>query len=107
LRFLKMKMFLISDNIDTKIGMRLAGIDGVIVHSREEAMDALKKTMEDKDIGIILITELAADMFPDVISDIKLNYSRPLIVEIPDRHGTRRRPDYIMEIINDAIGIKL
>jgi len=102
-----MKMFLISDNIDTKIGMRLAGIDGVIVHSREEAMDALKKTMEDKDIGIILITELAADMFPDVISDIKLNYSRPLIVEIPDRHGTRRRPDHIMKIINEAIGIKL
>ena len=102
-----MKMFLISDNIDTKIGMRLTGIDGVIVHSREEAMDALKKTMEDKDIGIILITELAADMFPDVISDIKLNYSRPLIVEIPDRHGTRRRPDHIMKIINEAIGIKL
>jgi len=102
-----MKMFLISDNIDTKIGMRLASIDGVIVHSREEAMDALKKTMEDKDIGIILITELAADMFPDVISDIKLNYSRPLIVEIPDRHGTRRRPDHIMKIINEAIGIKL
>ena len=29
-----MKFFLISDNIDTQMGMRLAGIDGVVVHER-------------------------------------------------------------------------
>ena len=27
-----MKMYLISDNIDTQTGMRLAGVDGVVVH---------------------------------------------------------------------------
>ena len=27
-----MKFFLISDNIDTQMGMRLAGIEGVVVH---------------------------------------------------------------------------
>lgn len=102
-----MKMYLISDNIDTRIGMRLAGVDGVIVHGREEALDALKRAMADKEIGIILITELLVAMFPDVISDIKLNHSIPLIVEIPDRHGTRRQSDYIMGSVNEAIGIKL
>ena len=30
-----MKMYLISDNIDTQTGMRLAGVDGVVVHERE------------------------------------------------------------------------
>ena len=30
-----MKMFLISDNIDTYTGMRLAGVEGVVVHERE------------------------------------------------------------------------
>ena len=29
-----MKMFLISDNIDTYTGMRLAGVDRVVVHER-------------------------------------------------------------------------
>ena len=29
-----MKMYLISDNIDTQTGMRLAGVDGVVVHER-------------------------------------------------------------------------
>ena len=30
-----MKMYLISDNIDTYTGMRLAGVEGVVVHERE------------------------------------------------------------------------
>ncbi len=102
-----MKMFLISDNIDTRIGLRLAGVDGVVVQGREEVLTALEKAMADKDIGIILVTELLVELIPEVISDIKLNRSRPLIVEIPDRHGTRRPPDYIMGSVNEAIGIKL
>ena len=32
-----MKMYLISDNIDTQTGMRLAGVDGVVVHERRTA----------------------------------------------------------------------
>lgn len=102
-----MKMFLISDNNDTRTGLRLAGIDGMVVKEREEVLAALEKAMSDKDIGIILITEILAELIPKVIADIKLNRSRPLIVEIPDRHGTRRPPDYIMGSVNEAIGIKL
>lgn len=102
-----MKMFLISDNIDTRTGLRLAGVDGVVVQGQEEVSAALEKAMADKDIGIILITEVLVELIPEVISDIKLNRSRPLIVEIPDRHGTRRPSDYIMGSVNEAIGIKL
>ncbi len=102
-----MKMFLISDNLDTRVGMRLAGIDGVVVHGREEAIEALEKAMRDESIGIVLITEILVELFPEVVADIKLKSSRPLIVEIPDRHGTRRPPDYIMRYVNEAIGLKL
>ena len=31
-----MKMYLISDNIDTLTGMRLAGVEGTVVHERTE-----------------------------------------------------------------------
>ena len=31
-----MKMYLISDNVDTLTGMRLAGVDGIVVHKRDE-----------------------------------------------------------------------
>ncbi|HBR02600.1 MAG TPA: ATP synthase subunit F [Ruminiclostridium sp.] len=102
-----MKMFLISDNIDTKAGLRLAGVNGVVVHGREEALKALESAMKNKETGIILITELLVELFPEVISEIKLKAARPLVVEIPDRHGTRRSSDYIMRYVNEAIGIKV
>ena len=35
-----MKMYLISDNIDTYTGMRLAGVEGVVVHERAELKEA-------------------------------------------------------------------
>ena len=52
-----MKMYLISDNIDTLTGMRLAGVDGVMVHTREELRSAIEEAMHDKTVGIILLTE--------------------------------------------------
>lgn len=102
-----MRMFLISDNIDTVTGMRLAGVGGVVVHEREEAVKALKNAMNDKSIGIILVTEIVVELLPEIIADMKLNHSEPLIVEIPDRHGTRRPSDYIMRYVNEAIGLKI
>ena len=50
-------MFLISDNIDTCTGMRLAGVEGVVVHERDELKDALEKAIADKEIGVLLLTE--------------------------------------------------
>ena len=50
-------MFLISDNVDTYTGMRLAGVDGVVVHERKELREQLEKVLQDKSIGIVLLTE--------------------------------------------------
>ena len=38
-----MKMYLIRDNKDTYTGMRLAGVEGVVVHEREELKEALEE----------------------------------------------------------------
>lgn len=102
-----MKIYLISDNVDTHTGMRLAGIDGVVVHERDELRDALETVLTNSEIGILLITEKLSREFPDIINDIKLNHRLPLIVEVPDRHGTGRKPDFITSYVNEAIGLKL
>ena len=52
-----MKFYLISDNIDTQMGMRLAGIDGVVVHEPDEVKRELEKALVDKEIAVILMTE--------------------------------------------------
>ncbi len=36
-----MKMYLISDNVDTYTGMRLTGVDGCVVHTKDELKAAL------------------------------------------------------------------
>lgn len=51
-----MKFFLISDNVDTKMGMRFAGIDGVVVHTEQEVTRELTKAMEREDVAVILMT---------------------------------------------------
>lgn len=102
-----MKMYLISDNIDTMTGMRLAGIEGVVVHEKEELKAALQNALADKEIGILLLTEKFGREFPDLVNDVKLNHRQPLFVEIPDRHGTGRKPDFITAYVNEAIGLKL
>ena len=102
-----MKMFLISDNVDTYTGMRLAGVDGVVVHERGELYEALQKVMEATSIGIVLLTEKLGQEFPDIINEIKLKRKLPLLVEIPDRHGTGRKKDFITSYVNEAIGLKL
>ena len=103
-----MKFTLISDNHDTLVGMRLAGIDGVIAHEPGEVETALKTAIDDESVGIILITEKLVPLCPDIIYELKLSHKRPLIVEIPDRHTSAgRSAGSITKYIKDAIGVKL
>ena len=102
-----MKMYLISDNVDTQTGMRLAGVEGVVVHERQELKEALEKAAADPEIGILLLTEKFGREFPDIIADMRLRCRTPLLVEIPDRHGTGRKADFITSYVNEAIGLKL
>ncbi len=102
-----MKFYLISDNVDTKMGMRFAGIDGVVVHEEDEVRRELEKAMQREDIAVILMTEKLVSLCPDIIYELKLSQKRPLIVEIPDRHGNGRTKDSITKYVRDAIGVKL
>ena len=102
-----MKMYLISDNVDTQKGMRLAGVPGCVVHAKDEILEKLDDVLNDKDTGIILITEKLSKLVDDRIRDIKLNRSIPLIVEIPDRHGSRDIAESINRHVKEAIGLRM
>ena len=102
-----MKISLISDNVDTLTGLRLVGINGVIAHTKKDFEIALNNVLEDKEIGILLLMESHAREFSELVDNIKLNRRMPLIVEIPDRHGSGRREDFISLYIKEAIGLKL
>ena len=52
-----MKLYLLSDNVDTLTGMRLAGVDGIVAHTADEVLSAMKQVLEDSSIGILLVTK--------------------------------------------------
>lgn len=102
-----MKLYLISDNTDTMVGMRLAGIEGCVVHEKKELQAALQTAVSDPEIGILLLTEKFGRDYPDLVNKYKLETRQPLIIEVPDRHGTGRKSDFITAYVNEAIGLKL
>ena len=101
-----MKYYLLSDNIDTKIGMRLSGIDGIVVHDTKEFQKAFDMAVSNKSIAILLITQKLAKLDPVRIEKQKMSSQAPLIVEIPDRHGSIKSDNYILNYVKDAIGLK-
>lgn len=102
-----MKMHVISDNADTLIGFRLAGVKGEVVHEREEALEELDKACNDPEVGIILITELLSEKVKEELKKIRLDPKKPIVTIIPDRHGIMREKDYITRSIRESIGLKI
>lgn len=102
-----MRSYVISDNTDTVMGMRLAGIEGEVIKGRENILNRLDQLIHTDDIAIILMTTKAIEEVSDVVSQYKMNLAKPLIVEIPDRHGSGNIGESINAYISEAIGVKL
>lgn len=102
-----MKYFVVTDSIDTQVGLRLAGIEGVVAREEADAREAIRDAVHDPEIGVLLITEHLAALCADLIGPMKMTRHAPLIVEIPDRHSAGRAPDSITRYIREAIGVKI
>ncbi len=102
-----MRSFLISDNHDTWVGMRLAGIEGVIVHEKEALLKQLQKVREDHTIGLLILTEKVVALAPEEVGALKIKTAIPLVIEIPDRHGTHYEQPPIAKYIKESVGVSL
>jgi len=101
-----MKYAIIGDE-DTIIGFGILGVPGKIATDTEQAHRAFEAILEDKDTGIIIITERIADMIRPIVNRYLFTIGFPLVVEIPDRNGKEPGRPGIKEMVNAAIGIKL
>ena len=97
----KMKVSVIGDK-DTVTGFRLAGIDGRVATSKEDAVKAIE---ENSDAGILIINEKIASLARDSLDDMSIR-DFPLVVEIPDREGPSGE-DRIAEIFKQAVGLEM
>jgi len=101
-----LKYFIIGDE-DTVLGFGMVGVDGTIVRTADEARIAIKNAINDRSIGIIIITERIANFIRETVDRYIFTLSFPLIVEIPDRTGPMKGRKNIRDAVNTAIGIKL
>lgn len=101
-----MKFFLLSDDPDTVVGLRLAGIQGKLLRDGENALDQIQKIGEDKDVGMILITPVIAKKLGSTLTELKKK-NLPLITEIPDSNPQNNSSDNVTDYIRTAVGIKI
>ncbi len=99
-----MRTLLITNSNDTKVGMRLAGIDAEIVNTADEALDATKKAIRDQSIGLILLSDQLAAPIYDELMALKLTVSGTIIMTIPDEGQDYQ--DHIGQYVSQSIGIK-
>ena len=98
---------MISDNLDSLVGLRLAGIEGRVARGPEESKSAIEAALEDPEVGILVLTEKVAENVPDLVQALRERGELPLVVEVPDRHGMHRAADFLTAYVRDAIGVNL
>ena len=101
-----MKYSIIGDE-DTVLGFGIVGVSGKVASNADEAQRAFKGVLEDRQTGILIITERVADMIRPLVDRYLFTEAFPLVVEIPDRRGRKPGRPGIREMVNTAIGIKL
>ena len=100
-----MRYFVIGDE-DTVLGFSLVGTKGMSASNAEEASAALKVALENRQNGIIIITQDLADMIRSEVDRYIFSESFPLIVEIPNRSSGGLSRD-LRQLVNEAIGVSL
>ena len=101
-----MRYFVIGDE-DAVLGFGLVGVHGQSAATPQEAQRAFTLALEDKEVGIVIITERVAELIRPQVDRYLFTQSFPLIVEVPDRLGPVAGKAGVREMVNQAIGIKL
>ncbi len=102
-----MRYFAIARDMDTLTGLRLSGIEGMLVSSRKEMDAALERAQRETDIAVLIVSQGCTAFCPQIIESMKLSAERPLVVEIPEVGETIEARSSLTELIREAIGVKI
>ena len=101
-----MKFYTIGDE-DTVLGFQMAGVEGQVVQTPEEAKEALNQAFEMEGLGVIILSERIAQSIRNLVDQYTFKTTFPLIIEIPDRQGPLEGRGSIREMIRAAVGVQL
>lgn len=101
-----MKSFCICRKKETQTAMRLGGIESWLATNEEETKTLFESLVEDKEIGLIIVSEEIQKQLKDRIIEIRLRMPNKLIIQIPEPEGLQNK-DYILTQIRHSIGIHI
>lgn len=87
-----MKMFCISRSTDIATGLRLSGIETLVVGGlkTEEIKEKIYELYDTQDIGILGVTEDIYDELKTEMEELAVRQDLPLIVKIPNSKRMQR-----------------
>jgi V/A-type H+-transporting ATPase subunit F len=98
---------LIIGSLDAVLGFGLVGVQGWAVTTAQEVNQALDEALQNREAGIILVTEDAAELVRPRMDHLMMRSTVPLVVQIPGPEGPRPDRPSLSEMIRRAIGVKL
>lgn len=101
-----MRFYCIGDQ-DTVAGFRFAGVEGRVVESPAEARTALRDAAAMDDIAVIIVPQKIAAELDAEINEIRFTRAQPTIVEIPGPDGPAPGRPQLLDLIREAIGVRV
>jgi V/A-type H+-transporting ATPase subunit F len=92
---------------DAVRGFALVGLEGQIATTAETINQALDTALDDKSIGIILVTEDAAALARQRMDHLTAHSTIPLVIEIPGPGGVQGDQPSLSEVIRRTTGVRI
>lgn len=75
-------MYCISDNMEIAVGLRLTGIESIVLQEQNEIESEIEKVLDNKEIGILIVNDSIYNLCKNSLDKIKNNVKLPLLVKI-------------------------
>ncbi|MEM2236793.1 MAG: V-type ATP synthase subunit F [Candidatus Caldarchaeum sp.] len=85
-------------------GFKLAGAEGMVVKSAEEAFQLIKDLMQRQDVGLIIVSEDFSEKFRAELNELRSRKPTPLVYELPPPVGQPKKIDY-RAILRSVLGV--
>lgn len=83
---------------------QLAGMEGVIIDSPMDAISVIKKLLNEKDIGLILLSDDIGKTMRRELTELRAKMPIPLIFELPAQGSKKESVDY-RALLKQILGV--
>ena len=73
---------------------QLAGVQGKIVESPDNAFEEIKKLYQDDDVGLVLVSDDLTEQINDKLTKLRAEKSTPLVFSLPASGSEKSDVDY-------------